>query len=49
MAKPGPKPKFNVPRYESGQIVHMHRKSKSEKPEKVRAVVLAQPHRKGNA
>jgi hypothetical protein len=47
MAKTGAKPKFNVPRYESGQIKHGHREPKAEKPEKVMAVALAQPHRRG--
>lgn len=49
MAKAGPAPKSNVPRYPSGQIVHAYREPKQEKPEKVMAVVLNQPHRKGNA
>lgn len=49
MAKAGPSPKQNVPRYPSGQIIHAYREPKQEKPEKVMAVVLAQPHRRGNA
>lgn len=49
MAKAGVRPKQNVPRYPSGQIVHSYREPKAEKPEKIMAVVLAQPHRRGNA
>jgi hypothetical protein len=49
MAKPGAKPKPDTPRYPSGQIVHAYREPKAEKPEKIMAVVLAQPHRRGNA
>lgn len=48
MAKAGVRPKQNVPRYPSGQIVHSFREPKAEKPEKIMAVVLAQPHRRGN-
>lgn len=48
MAKTGAKPKFNVPRYQGGQIVHSAREPKRETPEQVRAVALAQPHRRGN-
>lgn len=47
--KAGAKPKQNVPRYPGGQIVHSYREPKVEKPEKIMAVVLAQPHRRGNA
>ena len=49
MPKAGAKTKQNVPRYPSGQIVHSYREPKAEKPEKIMAVVLAQPHRRGNA
>lgn len=49
MAKAGAKTKQNVQRYPSGQIVHSYREPKHEKPEKIMAVVLAQPHRRGNA
>lgn len=49
MAKVGVRAKQNVPRYPSGQIIHSYRESKAEKPEKIMAVVLAQPHRRGNA
>jgi hypothetical protein len=48
MAKAGPAPKLNVPRYPSGQIIHAYREPKQEKPEQVMAVALNQPHRKGN-
>jgi len=48
MVKTGPKPKFNVSRYPGGQIVHVQREPKAERPEQVIAVALAQPHRKGN-
>lgn len=48
MAKAGAKTKQNVQRYPSGQIVHSFREPKAEKPEKIMAVVLAQPHRRGN-
>jgi hypothetical protein len=47
MAKAGAKPKFNMPRYPGGQIKHAYKEPKAEKPEKVMAVALAQPHRKG--
>lgn len=47
MAKPGRKHVPNVDRYPGGQIVHAQRQPKAEKPEKIMAVVLAQPHRRG--
>jgi hypothetical protein len=47
MAKPGPKPKFDMPRFPGGQIRHEAREPKAEKPEKIMAVALAQPHRRG--
>lgn len=48
MAKPGRKIIPDVQRYPGGQIVHEQRQPKAERPEKVRAVALAQPHRRGN-
>jgi hypothetical protein len=44
MAKPGPKRRENVRRYGNGRIVNADR---GERPDKIIATVLAQPHRKG--
>lgn len=44
MAKAGPKRRENVRRYGNGRIVNADR---GERPDKIIATVLAQPHRKG--
>ena len=44
MAKTGPKRRENVRRYGSGRIVNADR---GERPDKIVATVLAQPHRRG--
>jgi hypothetical protein len=46
MAKAGAKRREGVRRYQSGAIV---RADRGERPDKIIAVALAQPHRKGNA
>lgn len=46
MAKPGPKLKSGVSRYQNGSIKRVDR---GERPDKIMAVALAQHHRKGNS
>ena len=46
MAIPGAQPRKNVTRYQNGRIKNEQR---GERPDKIMAVALAQPHRKGNA
>lgn len=46
MARAGRKPRTDVGRYRNGRIRNAER---GERPEKIMAVALAQPHRKGNA
>ncbi|KFC74538.1 hypothetical protein FG93_01124 [Bosea sp. LC85] len=46
MARAGRKPRIDVGRYPNGRIRNAER---GERPDKIMAVALAQPHRRGNA